>query len=438
MRAASRLFVPLATVIVVTGSGLFHAAFIGHYPFVGWSRLAWYLTYIVLLTGAAEALGIPNIPRRLNALGSSVAAALLAAGGMSFVQLLVATPVLPRFVVFVSAAVLIPTFTALCAFTERIHVRAAGRDRVLVIVDGEDEILRLQREIDRAPERPSMVVAGYTTDELADHEGSNELVERCLSQAATVLVLDRVAQENRWIIAQAGALHAQGVRIRTLSMFYDQWLGKLPVNELERISLLFDINGLHSVRYLRAKRTLDILAALMGILALALVAPVVLVCNRFANRGPLFYRQPRVGQHGTEFVILKLRTMPPDQHGGQWTTVDDPRLGKFCRFLRRSHLDELPQVLNVLRRELSVVGPRPEQPRYVSELGTTIPFYDLRHLVLPGMTGWAQIKYSYGASALDSLEKLQYDFFYLRHQSLGLDLRIIGRTANSVLRRTGR
>jgi lipopolysaccharide/colanic/teichoic acid biosynthesis glycosyltransferase len=130
--------------------------------------------------------------------------------------------------------------------------------------------------------------------------------------------------------------------------------------------------------------------------------------------------------------------MRPTDAPSSWTEPDDDRLSAVGRTLRRLHLDELPQVWNVLRRDLSIVGPRPEQPRYVSQLSEVIPFYDTRHLVRPGITGWAQVKYDYGATELDALEKLQYEFYYLRHQSLALDLRIMGRTLRSIVGRQGR
>jgi lipopolysaccharide/colanic/teichoic acid biosynthesis glycosyltransferase len=121
-----------------------------------------------------------------------------------------------------------------------------------------------------------------------------------------------------------------------------------------------------------------------------------------------------------------------ESEGGDWTTVDDPRITRFGRVLRRTHVDELPQVLNILRGDLSLVGPRPEQPHYVEELVRKLPFYDLRHLVRPGLTGWAQVKYGYAGSESEALEKLQYEFWYLRHQSLRTDARIVGRTLRSV------
>ena len=127
-----------------------------------------------------------------------------------------------------------------------------------------------------------------------------------------------------------------------------------------------------------------------------------------------------------------------DSAPSDWTADDDPRLTPFGSFLRRTHIDELPQMWNILRGELSVVGPRPEQPQYVEELSAKLPFYDLRHVVHPGLTGWSQVMYGYAGDESDALEKLQYDFFYLRHQGLALDLRTIGRTIRTVLWRVGR
>ncbi len=164
------------------------------------------------------------------------------------------------------------------------------------------------------------------------------------------------------------------------------------------------------------------------------------LANLAGNRGPLLYRQERVGKGGR---TVHAAQVPHD--GAQarrvwreWTTEDDPRITPVGRILRRTHLDELPQVLNILRGDLGVVGPRPEQPHYVAELTDKLPFYRLRHLVRPGLTGWAQVKYGYAGSESDALEKLQYEFWYLRHQSLRTDARIIGRTARSVLGSEGR
>jgi lipopolysaccharide/colanic/teichoic acid biosynthesis glycosyltransferase len=160
--------------------------------------------------------------------------------------------------------------------------------------------------------------------------------------------------------------------------------------------------------------------------------------DAIANRGPVFFRQVRIGRDGKPFRILKLRTMIAAPGDGAPTSVSDPRVTRFGRFLRHTHLDELPQAVNILRGQLSVVGPRPEQPHLVNELSGKLPFYRLRHLVRPGLTGWAQVKYQYAGTEAEALEKLQYEFFYLRRQSLTLDLRIVGRTIRSVVGRDGR
>jgi lipopolysaccharide/colanic/teichoic acid biosynthesis glycosyltransferase len=169
---------------------------------------------------------------------------------------------------------------------------------------------------------------------------------------------------------------------------------------------------------------------------------MVAVGNLAGNRGPMFYTQDRVGKGGAVFQIRKFRTMVPvdglPANSTVWTALDDERVTPFGAFLRAVHLDELPQLVNVLAGDLSLVGPRPEQPHYVEELETKLPHYQLRHLVQPGLTGWAQVKYGYARSEGDALEKLQYEFYYLRRQALAVDLRILARTARTIVPLGGR
>jgi lipopolysaccharide/colanic/teichoic acid biosynthesis glycosyltransferase len=218
-----------------------------------------------------------------------------------------------------------------------------------------------------------------------------------------------------------------------MSLFYEQWLGRLPIAELERTSLMFDIGEVHRDRYARRTRLLDIVMALAALPLLVAVVPVVVLGNLVANRGPLLFRQARIGKGGRQFSILKFRTMTGGGSGpGRWSEHDDPRVTPWGRFMRRHHIDELPQLVNVLKGDLSMVGPRPEQPHYVQELSSKLPFYDLRHLVKPGITGWAQVNRGYGSSAADALEKLQYEFWYLRHQRITVDIRILVRTVRAI------
>jgi lipopolysaccharide/colanic/teichoic acid biosynthesis glycosyltransferase len=318
--------------------------------------------------------------------------------------------------------------------------RAGDRDRV-VFVGLPSDAATLAADLDGRPERPAALLATIEPREARPlRAGEEPLVDIVIARDATVLVLAREAQDDALVVAQASTLHEAGVRVRSLTAFYDEWLGKLPIAELERLSLMFDIAEVHESRYGRAKRLLDIVIGAVGVVALAGVTPFVMLANLAGNRGPLLYRQTRVGRHGRTLSVLKFRTMRP--HDGtvpdEWTTENDPRVTRFGRVLRRTHLDELPQAINIVRGDLAVVGPRPEQPHYVEELSLKLPYYGLRHLVRPGLTGWAQVKYGYAGSERDALEKLQYEFYYLGHQSLRFDVRVLARTLRSVLGSEGR
>jgi len=423
---------------VVLGLSKAHAVENG-YDLTESFRFAWALTYIALLAACAYGVGLPELGgTRRSVVLASIGSTAAAAGAMSVLQLLAGSALLPRFVLFATPAVLLP-WSVLCADLARDGWDRAGRRDRLVVVAGLAAAADLADELGADPEHPAVVACILEPQAAAQHRpGIRPLVDAVEANAATAVVLDRAAQADDSIVAQAAELHEAGIRIRTLSLFYEQWLGKLPMSELERVSLMFDIGEVHRARYGRMKRILDLCAGGVGLVVLIAVAPVAVVGNRFANRGPLFYRQPRVGKNGRVFEILKFRTMRPGPASTEWTATDDPRITPFGAWLRRTHLDELPQVVNILRGHLSVVGPRPEQPRYVDTLETKLAFYRLRHLVRPGLTGWAQVKYDYGATDGDALEKLQYEFYYLRHQGLALDLRIIGRTLRSVVGRGGR
>ena len=440
MRRAARLLLYLGAAVVVLGLGKYHAAYIGHYDFTNSFRFAWSLVYIGLLCLAAYAVGLPELARGRSAVISAVAASAVAAVAISLVQLLVGSSLLPRFVVFGAVIILVPWEIACVLLATGGRERAEERDRIVAVVSLE-EADALRVELGHAPERNAAIVDDLRVSEArSDQPRQRPLVESVVRNTASVVVLDREAQNDESIVGQAAALHEAGIRVRTLTLFYDEWLGKLPVWELERVSLMFDIGELHRARYGRLKRLFDVAVAMVGLIGLALAIPFVLIGDVIANRGPLFYRQGRVGKNGTTFEILKFRTMRPDgaELASEWTTEDDPRITPFGRVLRRTHADELPQLVNVLRGDLSVVGPRPEQPQYVRELTGKIPFYDLRHRVRPGLTGWAQVKYGYAGSETDALQKLQYEFFYLRHQSLTFDTRIVGRTLRHLVARGGR
>jgi lipopolysaccharide/colanic/teichoic acid biosynthesis glycosyltransferase len=397
----------------------------------------WLVLYGLAFVAAAFVFGVPSLVHRPDQvlLGSLLAATTpLATASIVFVLY---DPLVPRLVVVGTAAFLFVAFVVLSSLHTLFHRRSDGTDRVVFVV-GHDEWVALERELELPVER-KFVVAGVR--EPAEVEAEPDWLSVIGSMSTSVLVLNEVAQLSEPIVAHAARFHATGLRVRSLTAFYEEWLGKLPVADLERSSLWFDIRDLHELHYTRLKRVMDLLIAVVLLPVFMASVPVVVLGNALGNRGPLLFRQLRVGQHGTEFMMWKYRSMvarDSDDGAGEWTAHNDPRITRFGGILRKSHLDELPQVVNVLAGHLSVVGPRPEQLHYVRELERKIPFYAMRHLVKPGITGWAQVKYPYGASEQDALEKLQYELFYLKHQSPALDVKICARTVRSVVVGDGR
>jgi lipopolysaccharide/colanic/teichoic acid biosynthesis glycosyltransferase len=362
---------------------------------------------------------------------------IVASVAVSLGQVALGSQLLPRSALSL-VVILTPLWSLLCwnLFGDVVG-RSEGRTQLLLIAEKPEEFGSLSTDLATAAERPAKIVASETPADLAAAE-PGYLAELVAARDISMIVLDVAAQANSRVVRDVAEVHRTGVRVRTLSLFYEEWLGKLPISELERVTLLFDIGELHRVRYVRARRFVDVACASLGALGLVGLIPVVLVGNLVANRGPLFFRQERVGKDGQTFEMLKLRTMKPSSPSGEWTQADDARITAFGNVLRQSHLDELPQILNVLRGELSIVGPRPEQTAYVEELRSKIPFYDARHSVRPGLTGWAQVKFGYASDEDDALEKLQYDMFYLRRQGIRIDLKVIGRTMRAVLLSRGR
>lgn len=435
-RAGPYLAIPL----IVVGLSQLHGDVLApeHYEFVRTGRLVWATAYTSLLMVGCYVTGLPGSARSARSAAlNAVMAVAMGSVGISVVQLVLGDALLPRFVVFGSALLIVPTVAVLSRVHRTGVERAIPRDRVFFI-GGEAEHTTLDDELGGEPERPATLIGWREPTENQPVPEGRTLAREVLEAGATVLVLDLRSQITPWVVTAAADVHEAGVRVRTLSLFYEEWLGKLPVSELERVSLLFDVGEIHRARYARAKRIIDVLVAVVGVVVLAAVTPLVLMGNLIANQGPVLFRQPRVGKGGEVFTILKFRTMIRGSGDGEWTSEDDPRITPFGRVMRVSHLDELPQMINILRGDLTLVGPRPEQPRYVDELSEKLPFYRLRHLVRPGLTGWAQVKYGYAGDERDALEKLQYEFFYLRRQGLALDMRIIGRTARSVVMRGGR
>jgi exopolysaccharide biosynthesis polyprenyl glycosylphosphotransferase len=226
------------------------------------------------------------------------------------------------------------------------------------------------------------------------------------------------------------------VRMLDANQLYEELLGHVPLGTIDAAWFRYIMHPNYRPGSPLSKRLLDIvLGSVATLIALPVIA-IAAVAIKLDSRGPVLFRQRRVGEHGREFEILKLRTMRLDSEldgYSRWTSVGDERLTRVGRILRRTHVDELPQLWNVLRGELSLVGPRPERPDLVTELERQISNYERRHLVKPGITGWAQISYRYGDSEEDAIEKLQYDLYYIKHMSPFFDLQIIFESCKVIL-----
>jgi len=232
-----------------------------------------------------------------------------------------------------------------------------------------------------------------------------------------------------------------GVSFDHLASVYEEYTGKIAVENLRPSWLIFS-SGFKKSRLLTAsKRMLDVLLSTLGLLIGLPLFALVAIAVWLSDRGPILYHQQRVGQHGRLFTVHKFRSMRQDAEaatGPVWASKQgDPRVTGIGQWLRRVRLDELPQLWNVLKGDMSLVGPRPERPEFVTELTAQIPFHGQRHIVRPGLTGWAQVRYTYGANTEDALQKLQYDLFYIKNMSIALDLFVIVKTIKTVIMRKG-
>ena len=266
---------------------------------------------------------------------------------------------------------------------------------------------------------------------------------------AHVSLSDLIASNdvNRILLAGAGhfpqsynkelvAVRTMGVPIEDCHSFYERLASKIAITDLPPEWIALSEGFRRDRLILAAKRVIDVLVAFLGLILSAPLALVTAIAIKSESSGPLFYRQERVGQNEKRFTLFKFRSMAEgaeDQMGPVWAAENDPRVTSVGAIIRKLRIDEIPQMINVLKGEMSFVGPRPERPYFVEQLKQTIPYYDLRHSVKPGITGWAQISYQYGDSEQDAIEKLQYDLYYIKHMSPVFDLQIIFESIKVIL-----
>ncbi|WP_221252540.1 TIGR03013 family XrtA/PEP-CTERM system glycosyltransferase [Desulfuromonas versatilis] len=283
--------------------------------------------------------------------------------------------------------------------------------------------------------RPGADLMTVPPQKIVGHQDEIEAVIK--RERASKLVV--AVTERRGVLPVRDLLRcklAGGVEVVDSVSFYEQMTGKLLIENIQPSWFIYS-SGFRVTPFMRAyKRMFDILLSSLGIILALPFWPLVALAVKLDSPGPALFKQVRVGERNRHFNVLKFRTMCNDAEkhtGAKWATENDPRITRVGGFLRKSRLDEIPQLFNVLRGDMSFVGPRPERPEFVERLSEKIPYYAKRHYMKPGVTGWAQVCYPYGASDKDSLEKLRYDLYYIKNYSLMLDFLIILETVKVVL-----
>ncbi|MCO6436300.1 MAG: exopolysaccharide biosynthesis polyprenyl glycosylphosphotransferase [Phycisphaerae bacterium] len=264
----------------------------------------------------------------------------------------------------------------------------------------------------------------------------DEQIEKLGQQRVTDIVVGKSAARDPSLMDWMVASLRQGCRVTNEATFYETAAGEVLVDEITPQWFLFADLKVHCDQQATLKRAVDVVIATVGLALTLPIWPVIALAVKFCDGGPVFYSQERVGQNGRLFRLYKFRTMRVNAENGRsvWSSPNDPRVTHVGRFLRHSRLDELPQLFNVLVGQMSVVGPRPERPDFVRDLCEKLPYYAERHLVKPGITGWAQISYRYGSSVDDARRKLQFDLYYLKRMCFELDMMILFRTLGTFLR----
>jgi sugar transferase (PEP-CTERM system associated) len=322
------------------------------------------------------------------------------------------------------------------------------RERFLIIGTSPTAV-SFARELQRREEL-GIEIVGFVDPEVSPGVG----VVQSLNVIGTIADIPAIVRErsvDRVVVSLADArgklpmptllqMKLDGVMFDHLASVYEEYTGKIAVENLRPSWLIFADGFRKTRRQKIVKRVTDVCGAAAALVVLLPVMLLVALAVRLTSRGPILYRQRRVGENGRLFDVHKFRSMHENAEaatGPVWAAKGDARITRLGLILRSTRLDELPQLWNILCGHMSLVGPRPERPEFVSALTQRIPFYAQRHIVKPGLTGWAQVRYTYGASVEDAMEKLQYDLFYIKHMSIVLDVMIMLETVKTVLLRRG-
>jgi sugar transferase (PEP-CTERM system associated) len=322
--------------------------------------------------------------------------------------------------------------------------RIAPKESILIL--GTGEMARAMGEEVRRRERFGFRLAGYVGGEtdntvravaggdiIGSYADLQDIVRRNRIRKVVVAIDER---RGGYPVEELLSLRVKGCQVLEWPGFFEKLSGRIAIDNLSPSDFIFQ-EGFRKSRFLLySRRLVSLLASFFLLVPLLPILLVVAVLIKLDSSGPVFYTQERVGKAGRFFRIVKFRSMRQDAEedgGPRWASVNDPRITRFGKFLRMSRLDEVPQLINVLKGDLDLVGPRPERPAFVKQLSRTIPYYSLRHTVRPGLTGWAQVMFMYCGTLEESKQKLQYDLFYIKNMSVKLDLLILFKTIKIVL-----
>jgi len=322
--------------------------------------------------------------------------------------------------------------------------RLAPRANILVM--GTGETARMVGEEVLRRERLGFRLLGFVGNPHADDVRTNG-TGRIVGDESRVADLVRENKVRKLVVALSERrggypveslldLRVKGCEVVEWPSFFEKLSGRIAIDNLSPSYFIFQEGFSKSLPMLASRRMVSLLASLALLILLSPILLAVSLLIKIDSPGPVFYRQERVGRGGKIFRIIKFRSMRQDaegEGGPRWATQNDPRITRLGRILRKSRLDEVPQVINVLKGDLNLVGPRPERPAFVEQLGKAIPYYSIRHTVRPGLTGWAQVEFAYCGTIEESKEKLQYDLFYIKNMSVKLDLLILFKTVKIVL-----
>jgi sugar transferase (PEP-CTERM system associated) len=348
--------------------------------------------------------------------------------------------------ILVLSLIIFGAFQFLCHFGYRLCVKFSGFARKVLIL-GVGPLAEHVGEVIPSTD-DNYILSGYVNcaneqshvPEGAILGNTDSLYETVKKQKADKIVVSLSERRGVFPLRDVMDCKLNGIEVIDAPSFYEQVTGKLLLENITPSWFIFS-EGFRIKAWRRiVKRVMDVVCAAFGIVVTIPLLPFIALAIKLDSPGPVFYKQKRVGEKERNFILYKFRTMrlnAESETGAVWAQQHDPRATRVGEFFRRSRIDELPQLFNVLKGDMSLVGPRPERPEFVEELKEAIPYYSERHFVKPGVTGWAQVRYPYGASVKDALEKLRYDLYYIKNISLVFDIVIILETIKVVLFRRG-